>query len=373
MLVVQVGAFLAGATLVAYTLFSAIETFVLPRSARNFLTRLIFRGSLRLFASVVGRLASFSDRERIMSFYAPITVIAMLPTWLALILFGYALMFWAGGTREMEEALRLSGSSLLTLGVVQPDSLWEAAIAFAEGTIGLILVALLISYLPTMYAAFSRREAAVTLLEVRAGKPPSAVAMLIHHRDTQGLDHLGEVWDTWESWFVDVGESHTSLAALVFFRSPQPDHSWVTAAGAVLDAASLALAAVEVPNDPRAGLCIRAGYIALRRICDLFDIEYDPDPQPTDPIAVTREEFDTAYADLIDRGIPVKRDREQAWRDFAGWRVRYDQTLRSLAGLTMAPPAPWSGDRPIPHVLPPVVRRRRPRRSTPVDSSGKQA
>ncbi len=119
------------------------------------------------------------------------------------------------------------------------------------------MVALLIAYLPTMYAAFSRREQAVNMLEVRAGSPPSAVEMLLRFRRIHGLDKLGEYWRTWETWFADIEESHSTLATLVFFRSPRPEMSWVTAAGAVLDAAALTLSAVDVPYEPSAALCIR--------------------------------------------------------------------------------------------------------------------
>jgi hypothetical protein len=92
------------------------------------------------------------------------------------------------------------------------------------------------------------------------------------------MDHLREVWREWERWFVDVEETHTSLPALVFFRSPLPDHSWVTAAGAVLDGAALTLSSVNVPRDVEAEFCIRAGYLCLRRVADYFRIPYDPDP-----------------------------------------------------------------------------------------------
>src|SRR5258708_39527866 len=134
----------------------------------------------------------------------------------------------------------MSGSSVLTLGFALVDNFPTTVLAFSEATIGLILIALLIAYLPTIDSAFSRREAAVTMLEVRAGSPPSAVEMIIRYTRLKRLEQLGELWKAWEVWFVDLEESHTSLSALSFFRSPQPHRSWVTAAGAVLDGAALA-------------------------------------------------------------------------------------------------------------------------------------
>jgi hypothetical protein len=199
------------------------------------------------------------------------------------------------------------------------------------------------------------------LLEVRADNPPSAVEMILRFHRIHGLDRLGELWKAWETWFADVDESHTSLPALVFFRSSRPDLSWVTAAGAVLDAASLTLSTVNIPTESLAALCIRAGYLALRRITDYFGIPYNPYPHPADPISIKREEFDAAYERLTSAGVPVKPDREQAWRDFAGWRVNYDSVLLDLAGLTMAPEAPWSGDRATVFRTPRIMRMRRSR------------
>ncbi len=215
---------------------------------------------------------------------------------------------------------------------------------------GLILVALLIAYLPAMYSAFSRREQAVNLLEVRAGTPPSAVEMLKRYQRIHGLDKLGDYWRTWESWFADVEESHTTLAALAFFRSPRPEISWITAAGAVLDAAALTLSAVDVPYEPAGALCIRAGFLALRRIANNFNIPNPQDPGfPANPISISRAEFDDTLAELEASGLPLNADREKAWNDFGGWRVNYDTALTRLCDFLMAPYAPWSSDRaPIP-------------------------
>jgi hypothetical protein len=198
-----------------------------------------------------------------------------------------------------------------------------------------------------MYGAFSDREAAVTMLEVRAGTPPSAVEMIARSHRIQGMNYLTELWEQWEQWFAELEESHTSLAALVFFRSPEPQHSWLTAAGTVLDCAALYTSTVDVPRNPPAELCIRGGYLALRAIADFYRLSYDHNPNPTDPISVTRQEFDEAYDQLADYGVPLKPDRDQCWRDFAGRRVNYDAVLIKLAGLTMAPYAPWISDRSL--------------------------
>jgi len=346
LIILHVFVFLLGIGVVVATLYSAIASFVLPRSAPTEITRVFFVGLRRIFETAMRFARSYHTRDRIMAFYAPVGLLLLVPTWLALVLLGYTAMFWAAGAPDWYTAFQVSGSSLLTLGFATPKGFGLSVLVFTEATIRLILIALLIAYLPTMYAAFSRREVAVTLLEVRAGTPPSAMEMLERFYRIGYLDRLSEQWETWETWFAEIEESHTSLSALVFFRSPRPELSWVTAAGAVLDTASLTLAAVDIPADPAAALCIRAGFLALRRISDFFSINYNSDPHyPADPITVTREEFEAALDRLEKYGLPIKSDREQAWVDFAGWRVNYDRTLIALARLTMAPESPWTGDR----------------------------
>ena len=147
-----------------------------------------------------------------------------------------------------------------------------------EATIGLGLVALLISFLPTMYQLFSRREVLVSQLDVRAGTPPAPVALFRRAKLIGWIEELDGFWLDWERWFTEVEESHTSYLAMPFFRSPQHGRSWITAAGAVLDTAALRASAIDLPRSWQAQLCLRAGYLALRRIAGAYGIRYDPDP-----------------------------------------------------------------------------------------------
>jgi hypothetical protein len=282
-----------------------------------------------------------------MAFYAPVSLLVLTPVWLIMVWLGYAAMFWGIGVDSWRTALLESGSSLMTLGFAPFTSISQVLLGLSEAAIGLIMVALLIAYLPTMYSAFARRETLVAMLEVRAGSPPSPIELIERSHRIGRLNRLSELWVQWEVWFADVEESHTSLAALVFFRSPLPDRSWVTAAGVIMDAAALTASTLDLPRDTQADLCIRAGYVALRRIADFFRFPYNPRPQPTDPISVTREEFEAACDRLAGQGVPIKADRDRAWRDFSGWRVNYDTVLLALARLTMAAPhVMWITDRP---------------------------
>ena len=347
--------FIVGLSTVILTLFSALSTFVLPRAARSQLNRIVFGGLRRLFELILRFAKTYERRDAIMAYYAPIGLMLLVPTWYVLISLGFAAIYWGLGVGDWFEVFQLSGSSIFTLGFATENSFLINALEFVEAMLGLILVALLIAYLPTMYAAFSRREQAVNMLEVRAGSPPSALEMLLRFNRIHGLSKLVDYWKVWEAWFADVEESHTTLPALIFFRSPRPGHSWVTASGTVLDAASIILSAVDAPFEASAALCIRSGYLALHRIAHYFDIPNPQDPQyPKDPISVTREEFEAVLDQLAEAGIPVKADREQAWKDFAGWRVNYDRSLLVLCSFVMAPVAPWSSDRAPKMHLPPL-------------------
>ncbi len=346
MIALRVLAFIVGLWIVVATFASSLRTTVLPRGVPARIGRRVFRSVRWVFSLWIGKKASYERRDRVMAYYGPVALLVLLVTWLTAIGIGFLLMYWAVGVSDLQHAFYLTGSSIFTLGFERPAHVWVALLAMTEAALGLVELALLITYLPSIYQAFSRREALVTALEVRAGNPPAGATMLIRFSVLGRLESLSdEIWSRWEDWFVDIEESHTSFPSLAFFRSPTPDRSWVAAAGAVLDAASLYSSTLDVERDVRADICIRAGYIALRRVCDFFLIGYDPEPQPGDPVSISRAEYDMVCERFVEVGIPLKADREQAWRDFVGWRVNYDTPLLALAALTDAPEVPWSSDR----------------------------
>ena len=366
---VRAAVFVAGMLLAAWSISSAVRTMVVPRGLQSFLARSVFeavRGVLRLF---LGRSPDYHRRDRVMALFGPVSMLSLPAVWMAVVLAGYTCMYWGLGSRSARTAFAISGSSLFTLGTKAADDLPSQALSFTEAGVGIGLLAMLISYLPSLYGTFNRRELAVALLEARADSPPSGPNMLVRYHRIGWDGGITQVWKDWETWFADLEETHTSLPALVFFRSPEPDKSWVTAAGAVLDAASLRASTVEGPPDPEAHLCIRAGYVALRRLAGFFQIPFDPDPDPGDPISITREEYDEVCARLERDEVPLRADRDQAWRDFAGWRVNYDAALVGLAALTMAPRAPWSSDRGAPFRRPPLLHRGRVREGPDQDAS----
>ena len=339
---------IAGSALVKGAVLSAVQTVILPRAAASMMSQVVFRSTRRLFRLVASLRSTFEWSDAVMAMYAPVGLFTLVASWLAFLLGGFMAIFWAVQQQGWAEAFHQSGSSLFTLGFAPIDGVGLQAVSFVEAALGLGTVALLITYLPAMYSAFSRRETLVALLEVRAGSPPSAVKMLERFHRIGWIERLTDVWQEWEVWFAEVEESNTTYPVLTFYRSPQPERHWVPAAGTVLDGAALTLSTIDVPWQPQAALQIRAGFLALRRISDFFGIEYDPDPSPLDPISISRAEYDEVVDHLEQVGLPIKPDRDQAWLDFAGWRVNYDTPLLSLAEMTLAPYAPWTSDRSAP-------------------------
>lgn len=351
-LLLDIVVFGIGLWIVQMTVMSVIRSFVLPRAERPWLTAIVFTISFRIFYMLrLKKVTTYEERDRILAYYSPLTLFFLPLAWLTCIMLGYTAMIWAVGQNiSLRDSFLISGSSLLTLGFRMEDQLAIEVLAMSEAALGMILIALLIGYLPTMYSAFSRRETVITMLEVRAGAPASAITMILRLHRTgilQDSSEMESMWRNWEVWFAEIEESHTTLAPLVFFRSPKPNRSWVVGAGVIMDTGALIASTVDITSRVHTPLCIRAGFVTLRSIADFFGLDYPADPQPTDPISITREEFDAVYDELVANGVPVKIDRDQCWRDFSGWRVNYDSLLLQIARLTWSPYAQWISDRSI--------------------------
>ena len=333
---------------VVAVLASVLRTVVLPRAVPARLARLAFlavRTLLRLRLRLTGR-SDYSTRDRVFALQAPLGLFAQLLAWGLLIFLLFAALFWALDASRISgatvaRALEQSGSSMLTLGFDAPGGLVRQLTAFAAAGVGLTLLALVITYLPTLYGAFSRREALITKLAVRVGAPPSGPALLSRSWQLGRFEQLEEVWDAWEDWFIDLGESHTTFPQLAFFRSPHPQNHWVLAGEAVLDGAALYMTVCDVPRKSRSELCLNAGLHALISIADFLDIPHRP-PEPNAAIALAEDRFNKARGELQDLGVPMRGDSHAAWLDFRAVRARYEPLLAVLGGMTDAPRSDWS-------------------------------
>src|SRR5262245_34181391 len=279
MVAVRIVVAFIGIGIVLWTLASAVKTVVLPRATSSILTRTVFISIAHVFDLIAPRSKPFARRDRVHALYAPTALLVLPAVWVALVIAGFTAIYWGMGVNPLSEAFIISGSSMLTLGFDRPTGLTRTTAAFIQAGIGLGLVTLMISYLPSIYGAFSRREALVGMLEGRAGIPPSPTELLVRYWRIGLLHRLhDDVYAPWEQWFVDVEETHTSQPALPFFKSPHPERSWITAAGCVLDAAAITVSTLDRPRDARAEVMMRTGWFCLRRICDFYAIPYDPDP-----------------------------------------------------------------------------------------------
>ncbi|MDO7848807.1 hypothetical protein Q5H92_20750 [Hymenobacter sp. M29] len=332
---------LGGAVLVVTTLSAAVRSFVLPRNEVVRLNVWVFMG-IRVVFDFAAKLAnSYERRDKIMAHYAPVALVALPVCWEALVSVGYTGMYWAVGEGTWLHCYQLSGSSLLTLGTIDDFSLFGGILTYSEATLGLLLLTLLLSYLPTIYQAFSRREVTVALLELRAGTPPTAACLLGWLNHDGSVQNDDQQWAAWEQWFVEIEESHTSLPILSFFRSPQPGRSWVMAGGLILDTAALLFAAVDGPHPRQVEITFKAGCLALNRVYRFFDNKAGAEPTDLLPAEhdeeLRRADFDEACRLLADKGLRLCEDRAAAWAHYRELRGRYRTALEFLARLTMAP------------------------------------
>jgi hypothetical protein len=327
-------------------LLSVLRSVVLPRAVPARLARLTFlivRYSLLLR---LRRRTDYETRDRVLALQAPLGLFAQLFFWALLIYIGFAALFWAvgdtGGGDPLARILELSGSSMLTLGFDTPRGVLSDFVAFSAAGVGLTLLALVITYLPSVYGAFARREAVIAKLVVRVGNPPTGVALLARSWKLGRFDQLEEVWDGWENWFVEIAESHTTFPQLVFFRSPHPENHWVLSAETVLDGAALLMSSCDVPRQSRSELCVEAGERALVAIADFLGVPHRPPPDEHAEITLSPELFRDALGELGDCGVPLRDDRDEAWREFRRIRARYEPLIAVLGRMTDAPRSDWS-------------------------------
>jgi hypothetical protein len=364
-------AFVVGLMIVLATARSIITTVIMPRFSRSMITLTAWRVVERPFMFAARKLPSYSAKDRVLAMLGPTAVIATLVTWMLLVFVGYALLFWPLIPNGFGAALYLSGSSMFTLGVATSSQPGPMALEFLAAGTGLIVVAIQISYLPTLYTAYNRRETLVTALASRAGVPAWGPEILARHYLSEASDTLPALYAAWETLAADVVESHSSYPWLMVFRSPNPLQHWVVSMLAVLDSASLfiALAPGQVPAEARQ--CLRMGYLCLRALARSLGFAVSDDPHPDDSIQLPYEFYVRGVEHLQRAGFPLERTAEEAWPDFHGWRVNYEAAAYALLDYLVAVPAPWSGKRSF-MTRDAVfdVMRNRPRYRTPDDPEG---
>lgn len=252
---------IASFVLLLVILWDVFETLILPRRImRRFrLARLFYIVTWTPWRFIARKMVSVNYRESFLSFYGPLSLLFLVAVWAVGIVVGFAGLHWANGSHINAGELRLnhppgfgtdlymSGSTIFTLGLgdVTPDDPIARVITIFEAGLGFGFLAVVVSYLPVLYAAFSRREANISLLDARAGSPPTAAEFVRRHVQGKSVDSLTRYLADWERWAAELMESHLSYPVLVYFRSLHNNQSWLAALTTILDVSALMIAYSE--------------------------------------------------------------------------------------------------------------------------------
>ncbi|MBN9618905.1 MAG: hypothetical protein J0H43_04135 [Actinobacteria bacterium] len=331
-------------------MFGVVGTLVVPRSVDSRISRASEWLLDILFRRATRGVRSYEVRDRVLAWQAPMALLVRLAIWLALLVLAFGLLLLPTVHGSAGRALSDAGSSMFTLGYAAPHGNGGTVLEYFAAFTGLLVVGLQVGYLPTLYAAFNRRETEVSLLIARAGVPAWGPEILMRTRwgiyDGDARPILDELFTSWERWAAEVAESHTTYFTLARLRSPRPWSHWLTSLVAVLDAAALHLS-LAPSREPKlsARLCLRMGFTALAQIARTMRLDVPQEPDPEADVSVSFTDFAAAVAALREIGYPLERTAEEAWPHFRGWRVNYDATALALAYALDAPPALWSGPR----------------------------
>jgi hypothetical protein len=362
--------FAAGLMMVMGTLMSVAGTLVVPRAVNSPASRIVAWLLDIVFRILTKPVRSFGRRNAILSWQAPMSLLVRLAAWLGMLIVGFALLLLPSMKGHLGQAFSEAGSSIFTLGYAAPSTGGSTTLEYLAAFTGLVVIGLQVGYLPTLYAAFNKRETEVTLLGTRAGVPSWGPELLARSRwgiqDGNMTQALETMFFSWERWAAEVTESHTTYVTLVRFRSPHPLSHWLTSLIAVMDAAALHLSlapSLEPKLAPR--LALRMGFVAISQIARTMRQPVPDEPGPDAPISLTFTDFQQAVAVLREVDYPIERSAEEAWPHFRGWRANYDAAALLLAKQLDAPPAPWTGTRRWPST--PITPHRPPAMMAPRD------
>ena len=344
----HVAEILGGLFLIAYVAWDVFNTVALPRPTPSVyrLARNLTLFSWQAWCWQARRMAPGQKRERWLGGFAPLLVLVLLVAWVLVLILGFGLIDLAFGAdfnpplQDLGTAVYAAGTDLLTIGFgdIVPTALVTRLIVVGSAGLGLGTVALVITYLFSLYGSFQRREVLVTMLDARAGAPPSGVALLETSQRTGLMDDLPALFGDWERWAAEVLDSHVAYPILGYFRSSHDNESWVASLGAMLDAAVLILTTVEGEPRGRAEMLVAIGVHLVEDVSNFFGFSNDG------RVGVERTEYDAARLRLEAAGFKLEGP-DVGWILFAQIRARYASRLNELAGFWMTPPALWIGDR----------------------------
>ena len=349
----QILTLIAGVLCLFAVLLDAFQTIILPRRAtgRFRLTRIFYIVTWRPWVFFTKRLCQTRRRETVFSYYGPMSLIFLLAVWAGAMVVGFALIYYALGSpfndSTMGPGLRsdfyVSGTTIFTLGLgdVTPHSGWARAVVILESGTGLGLLAVVMGYFPVLYSAFSRREVSISLLDARAGSPPTAAELLRRHSYEGGESALALLLVEWERWSAELLESHISYPLLCYFRSQHSNQSWISALTAVLDTSALLIAGVEGHEARQAQLTFAMARHALVDLAQIFSLA----PTSHAPDRLPQARYDQLYSLLCQSGVSVCRDGH-SYERLREMRALYEGYAETLSNYLCMPLPPWIADQP---------------------------
>jgi len=327
-----------GVALILVVLGDAFETIVLSRrvTRRISLARLFYQSTWLFWSTMVGSIFSRKRQETFLSWYGPLSLLLLLIFWATGLVIGFGLVHWASGsiiktpegTSSFATYLYLSGTTFFTLGlgdVVPVNTFGRGLVAFESG-MGFGFLALVIGYIPALNQSFSRREVNISLLDARAGSPPTATEMLRRHGHDTGLEDLRQLFHEWERWSADLLESHLSYPVLCYFRSQHDNQSWLGALTAILDASAFAIASLEGYCERQAQLTFA---ITRHTIVDLAQV-FDCRPHKPKHDRLTPDELVRMRAILKEAGLKL-REGNTVDQKLSELRRMYEPYVYSLS------------------------------------------
>ncbi|MHB8203223.1 MAG: potassium channel family protein [Desulfomonilaceae bacterium] len=337
-----------GGSLLLLVLWDAFETIILPRrvTRRIRLTRLFYRYTWLAYSAIGSSLLAAKRREGYFSFYGPLSLLALVGVWALGLIIGFGCLHWAGGSglntpdsqQNFITDLYLSGTTFFTLGLgdVSPGTTLARFLVVLEAGMGFAFLALIIGYVPPLNQSFSRREVSISLLDARAGSPPTAAELLLRHRDSYGMEALQELLHEWELWSAEFLEIHLSYPVLAYFRSQHDNQSWLAALTTILDSTSLVVTGVE-------GACQRQAQrtfaMARHAVVDLAIIFQTPPLEPErDRLSAT--ELAHLRSTLAASGLRLS-EGDDANRKLGELRDMYEPYICALSKYFCITLPPW--------------------------------
>lgn len=309
---------LAGLLIIVVVLLDAFETVVLPRRIqRTFrLTSWFYRHTWVPYSRLARHFKSVNRREAFLSYFGPLSLIVLLVFWAAGLIFGFALLQYASGEHialnnrpvTFGGLMYHSGETFFTLGYgdILPTSGLARSLAVMEAGMGFGFLAIVIGYLPVVYASFSEREHEISLLDSRAGSPPTATELLKRLGCCPDQSTLDQIFRDWERWAAEVLESHLSYPVLSFFRSQHSNQSWLGALTLMLDVTTLVIAGIDTIRPEQAKLTFAMARHAAVDLAQVVYARYDPHAPDRLPVA----DLQRLREILADNGLRLHTDPE---------------------------------------------------------------